>query len=117
MSRAFIVEDEALVAMMLEDMLEALGHDVAASIGQFDRALQAAGNDPFDFAVLDINLDGKSSLPIADALQERGIPFIFTTGYGSHGLEGRFPGVPVLTKPYIQAELEQAIDALFSRAD
>ncbi len=112
MSRVFIVEDEALVAFMLEDMLVSLDHEIAASESRLDKGLAFARDGSVDFAVLDVNLNGESSLPIAEILQSRGIPFLFATGYGVAGLEGLFADAPVIPKPYLQADLEKAIDRL-----
>ena len=80
--RILIVEDEALVAMQLEDMLAELGHEVAASCARLDEAGATARTTACDAAVLDINLSGQKSFPVAEALKSRGVPFFFATGYG-----------------------------------
>ena len=86
--RVFIVEDEGLVAMLIEDMLTDLGHEIAAVAARMEDALRDAKTGSFDFALLDVNLDGTPSYPIADILKARGIPFVFATGYGPKAVSG-----------------------------
>lgn len=100
MARILIVEDEALIAMMLEDIVSDLGHDPVGPMMRLQPALTAAEREDFDFAILDINLAGQQSFPVADCLMRRGIPFMFASGYGRAGLSGSYAGVPVLQKPY-----------------
>jgi len=104
-----VVEDEAMVAMLLEDALAAMGCRLAATAGRLEEALARARDVDLDFAVLDINLNGKLSYPVADLLVERGVPFLFCTGYGLAALPQRFQGVPAIGKPFHQRELEQAV--------
>ncbi|MDM9628454.1 response regulator [Rhizobium sp. S152] len=106
MARILIVEDEMLVAMLLEDVVMDLGHEVVGPAMRLEAALLAAEEEQFDFAILDINLAGKQSFPVADRLRERSIPFMFASGYGARGLEEAYRTVPVLQKPYSQAQLE-----------
>jgi CheY-like chemotaxis protein len=104
--KLLVVEDEALIAMMAEDLLEALGHQViatAATLADAHHACDAAG---FDAALLDVNLNGDSSMELATKLKANGVPFAFTTGYGAGGIDPRHADMPVLTKPYALAELE-----------
>src|SRR3954469_6352728 len=84
--RVLVVEDEMMVAMYVEDLLTDLGFEVAAVATGLEQALPLARNGEFDFAVLDINLAGQLSFPVADELRKRGIPFLFASGYGSKGL-------------------------------
>lgn len=107
--RALIVEDEGTVGMLLEDMLIDLGYEVGAFASRLAEGLMKAESEAFDFAILDINLDGRPSFPIADALAKRGIPFLFVTGYGARGLDRNFAGHPVLAKPFLQTELAAAL--------
>ena len=106
-----LVEDNMIIAMDGEDALRDLGAEVstAASVG---RAREAIALQALDMAVLDFNLGHESSMPVADLLAERGIPFIFATGYGD-GLElpPRFKHVTLLKKPYSGATLAQALGA------
>ena len=78
-----IVEDEALVAMMMEDFVEELGFSVCGPFSSLSAATLAAHAGEFEAAVLDVNLGGELVYPLADLLAERGVPFIFVTGYGS----------------------------------
>src|SRR5437764_10549438 len=89
-ARVLIVEDEPLLAMMLEDMVLQLGHSVAEILDNLASATAAVENSHFDIAVLDVNLRGQKSFPVAEALASRNIPFLFATGYGRAGLDNRF---------------------------
>jgi CheY-like chemotaxis protein len=106
--RALLVEDEPLVALMIEDMLADLGIDVAATAATVAQAL-AATEAEFDFALLDINLKGERSFPAAEALRQRGKPFLFVTGYGMLGTYGTDFDAVVLQKPFTLAELRAAL--------
>lgn len=107
--RVLIVEDEVLIAMDLEDMLNDLGHEVVGQATRIDKAMELASESDIDFAVLDINLAGKKSFPVADILSERGIPFAFATGNGPEGLTDGYRDFPALQKPYAQEDLERTI--------
>jgi CheY-like chemotaxis protein len=100
--RVLVVEDEALVAMLLEDMILDAGHQVVCILSQMDAALTyVEGNaESFDLAVLDVNLTGQASFPIAERLAANGKPFVFSTGYGRDGLPEAWRDRPVLTKPF-----------------
>jgi CheY-like chemotaxis protein len=112
--RILVVEDEMLVAMNIEDMLLELGHEVAGLAGRLGPALALAGESRFDAAMLDVNLAGEPSFPVADLLAERGIPFLFATGYGRKGIEERFHDRPILQKPFRASELAAALEGLIS---
>jgi len=107
--RVLLVEDEAMVAMLVEDMLEDLGHELVTVATRLDQALEAAENGTFDLTILDLNLGGVLTYPVADTLAERGIPFIFATGYGSGGLKDDYSGHPTLQKPFTMEMLGHAI--------
>jgi CheY-like chemotaxis protein len=107
--RVLLVEDEAIIAMTAEDMLEELGCEVAATASTLAEAIAAVEGGGFDIVLLDINLNGSESLPVADRLKALGRPFIFTTGYGSAGCGAGYDDVPLVTKPYQTADLEAAI--------
>ena len=92
--RVFIVEDEAMLVMLLEDLLPTLGYDVVGSAASVEQALERLPSLEADMAMVDVNLAGAESFPVADALRERGIPFLFTTGYGRQGLPARFADTP-----------------------
>lgn len=110
--RVLIVEDETIIAMTAEDMIEDMGGIVAGTAASLAEALAVAPRDDFDVAMLDINLNGEMSLPIADMLVAARRPFVFTTGYGSAGPGDRFAGIPVLKKPYDADALARAISEL-----
>ncbi len=110
--RVLVVEDESLVAMLLEDMLLDLGAEVEVAM-RLNEALQFAREGEFDVAVLDVNLgDGQRSDAVADTLQARGIPFLFATGYGDRGLAERHRGTPTIQKPYQQTDLTRTMTQL-----
>jgi light-regulated signal transduction histidine kinase (bacteriophytochrome) len=104
-----LVEDNMIIAMDGEDALRDLGAEVVTA-GSVGRAREAIGVREVDFAILDFNLGNENSLPVADLLAERNVPFLFATGYGD-GLElpARYAHVPLVKKPYSGATLAQAI--------
>jgi len=97
-----------LVAMFIEDTITDLGHQVVGPAMRLDNAMAAARSEQIDFAILDINLAGEQSFPVADLLAERGIPFMFASGYGVAGLTESYRHVDVLQKPF-EPELLEAI--------
>jgi CheY-like chemotaxis protein len=109
--RILVVEDEAMVGLLLEDMVRDSGGEIVGPVATFEEALDLARNAMFDIAVLDLNLNGTLSYPIADVVRGRGIPIIFSTGYGSEGLREGFKDLLVLQKPFSQGEFAQAISA------
>lgn len=112
--RILVVEDEMLLAMNLEDMLAELGHTVVAVATRMAQAKTCAAEKEIDLAILDLNLSGSLSFPVADILRQRGIPFLFATGYGSTGLTENYRKECVLSKPYGLGELEIAINHVIS---
>ena len=113
--RVLIVEDEALVAMMLEDHLHSIGLSVAANCGSVVDAIRAIEEGEPEAAILDVNLGGEFVYPVADRLIERGIPFVFLTGYGQESVDRRYASVQILEKPIERAALE-GLFASFSQA-
>jgi len=109
--RVLVVEDEGGVALLIEDMLEEIGCEVAASAARLARAYEAAQAETLDFAVLDVNVAGEVSFAFARTLVGRGVPFVFSTGYGNSGLPADLQNRPVLTKPFKLSELRQAMAA------
>ena len=107
--RVLIVEDEALIASLVEDFLLDLGCDVVGPAMHMTDAIQLAREAAIDGATLDVNIVGEKVYPVADILTERGIPFVFMTGYGEARLRKCDSGRPVLQKPYA---LEQLVDIL-----
>src|SRR6516225_2290712 len=104
-ARILVVEDEFLVAMLLEDVLEAAGCVVAGPIPRIADALAAVDRETYDAAVLDVNLAGERIDPVADALSRRNIPFMFVTGYSAAAVPGGFAERPRLRKPFRMADL------------
>jgi DNA-binding response OmpR family regulator len=107
--KILVVEDEYLVATLKEDMLESAGCVVAGPIPRLAQALDAASSEVCDVAVLDINLAGERVYPVADVLAQRGVPFVFVTGYGANTLPPEYAKRPRLCKPFRMAELLAAI--------
>jgi CheY-like chemotaxis protein len=107
--RVLVVEDEALVAMLLEDMLGDLGCTVAGVASTVDEAVGLAREQAIDVAVLDVNLGAQSSAPVAEALEARGLPFVFATGYGESGVPEGFRGRPTLQKPFGMNDVALAV--------
>ena len=101
-----------LVAMNIEDMLLDLGHEMAALASRLEAGLTLAREGEFDAAMLDVNLAGERSFPIADLLRARGIPFLFATGYGLRGIDEAYRASPVLQKPFREQDLAAALEAL-----
>lgn len=107
--RALVVEDEAIVAMMIEDMLTGLGCSVAGTAARVEEAAEKANLLDLDIAVLDLNLEGHHTFGVADRLRERGIPFVFATGYGGAGVDERYSSAPTLAKPFTEMQLASAL--------
>ncbi|WP_426527206.1 response regulator [Bradyrhizobium sp. McL0615] len=106
----FLVEDEALLRMMTAEMLEELGHRVVAEAGTITAAEPLARNAEFDLALLDINVGGTDIAPIAQIVADRGLPFIFVSGYGSEGRPEPFRDRPALRKPFLMESLAEIIE-------
>jgi len=109
--RMLVVEDEALIAMLVEDMLSDLGCtevDIAGTVEQGLR-MAAPGKARIDAAILDVNVAGDKVFPIAEALEAQGIPFVFATGYGTAGVDPRFVDRPVIAKPFRLDALEKSL--------
>jgi CheY-like chemotaxis protein len=110
--KIFVVEDEAVIRMMVVGTLEDLGHSIAAEAGHIGQAMALSRSTEFDLAVLDVNIVGQMIFPVADLIQERGLPFIFATGYGEPISPKRFQGRPALIKPFTSEALSAAINRL-----
>ena len=109
--RVLIIEDETLIALLLEDMLTELGCTILGSASTVEAAIEMLNGTPPGVAVLDINLGGEKSYGVAQALAERQIPFIFSTGYADARLEAPWQDRPVLQKPFGQEQLAEALAA------
>lgn len=112
--RVLLVEDEIFVMWLLEDMLADLGCAVVDPASSIDQALTMIDTEGIDAAVLDINLNGQMSYPIADALAARGVPFVLSTGYDRDTLPDNYRTVPVLQKPIQRSELSGTLAKLLT---
>jgi CheY-like chemotaxis protein len=115
-SSVFLVEDEVMIRMMVADMLGELGYRVAAEAGEINEAIRLAQSSDFDFAILDVNVNGKIISPVADLIRARNLPFIFATGYGSSGLPDEYRDRPALQKPFQIETLARVIDSTLKSA-
>lgn len=107
--RILVVEDEAAISLLLEDMLLDFGCEVIGPAARLSAALEAVEREPIDLAILDVNVAGEPIYPVAEALVQRRIPFVFSTGYGSAGIKDAFRDRPVLQKPFAQHDLKQKL--------
>jgi CheY-like chemotaxis protein len=112
--RLLIVEDEALISMLIEHTVRELGHEPAACAHSVSAALNLVGEMPqtIDAAMLDVNLGGSLVFPVAEALSEKGIPFAFLTGYGAGGVPARYAEAPIMQKPFSEDDLASALSML-----
>ncbi|WP_439472794.1 response regulator [Brevundimonas sp.] len=110
--RILIVEDESLVAMLLETILEDMGCTPVGPAANIDEGLALATDDAaLDAALLDVNVAGRQVFPVAEALKARGVPFVFSTGYGEGGLPDEWRGQPTIQKPFTEAAVRDALMA------
>jgi CheY-like chemotaxis protein len=114
--RVLLVEDEMMVAMLVEDLVAELGHEVTASAAHLDEALALAQSGDFDLAILDLNLGGDRSVAVADVLAKRRIPFLFASGYGVGGLPPEHRDAVVVQKPFAAHDLSAAVDKVLLQA-
>jgi CheY-like chemotaxis protein len=115
--RVLVVEDELMISMLVEDMLADLGCSVVGPAHELAAALALANSsEGIDAALLDVNLGGQSVFPVADALRARGVPSIFSTGYGEAGLRDVDRGAPVLQKPFRAGDLARALQEALKTA-
>jgi len=108
--RILVVEDESLVAMLLETILEDMGCIPVGPVGTVDEALEVVASDPLiDAALLDVNVAGVEVFPVAAALKARGVPFVFSTGYGEGGLPDDWRGQVTIQKPFSESAIRDAL--------
>jgi CheY-like chemotaxis protein len=105
-----VVEDELMLAMMLEDLLKAFGC-IPLMAARIEKALQLVATTAFDVALLDVNIAGDAVYPVARELDRRGVPFVFVTGYSDRGLHADYRDRPALSKPFSSAALGEALAA------
>ncbi len=113
--RILIVEDEYYLAADLADALRRQGVEVLGPVGTLAEAARMVERERFDCAVLDMNLHGDMAFPIADRLDQAGVPFIIATGYNSASLPERFSGIPRVEKPFNPDEVAAAIPLILAR--
>ncbi len=108
--RVLIVEDESLVAMLLETILEDMGCTPVGPASTVDEGLaMVTGGEPLDAALLDVNVAGRQVFPVARALKDRDVPFVFSTGYGEGGLPDEWRGQSTIQKPFTEAAVRDAL--------
>jgi len=105
-----LVEDEVMIRMMVADMLEELGYTIVGEAGDIDEGVRLVQATDFDIAILDVNVNGRVISPVAEAVQMRGLPFVFATGYGSQGVPEKFRDCPTLQKPFQIETLANTIE-------
>ena len=115
--RFLVVEDEMMVLLMIEDMLAELGCEVTASAASAQQALERLATQPFDAALLDMNLNGETSEAVAQALVALGTPFIFCTGGDIQDVPPKFLGHPFLRKPFSYEDLANKVAQLHLKVE
>lgn len=110
--RILVVEDEPMIAMLIEDLVLDEGGIVVGPAATLDAALALARSEAIDAAVLDVNLAGARSVPVADVLRERNIPFLFATGYGDGAVAEGHAAAPVIAKPFKLSDLADSLERL-----
>ncbi len=110
--KVLVVDDEALIASLLEDMLSDLGCETIGPALTLDQGLALARESEIDAAILDLSLYGQSSFPIAEVLASRGVPFVFASGYATSERGGAFEAVEVVQKPFRLADLAASLDRI-----
>jgi two-component SAPR family response regulator len=114
LKQVMIVEDEMLVALDLQESIKALGYAVVGPYGRLSEAIEGAATQPIDFAILDLNLNGEMTYDLAEQLEQRGIPIVFTTGYESDAIKSRLTNCRVLNKPVVKDALESVLREHFA---
>jgi DNA-binding response OmpR family regulator len=111
-TRVLVLEDETLVSMMVEDMLADLACEVVGPFARLDQATDAVAalELPIDVALLDVNLGRQQSFPLAEILREKGVPFVFTTGYDDSGIPPEWRDRPALRKPFMLHHMKDALE-------
>ena len=112
--RILVVEDEMLIALLFEDLLADFDCAVVGPALNINQALEFAQAAIIDAAILDVNLGGDSSFPVADILRRRNVPLIFASGYGSVGLPSEWQGRPLLPKPFVADDVAAVLCSIFN---
>jgi DNA-binding response OmpR family regulator len=108
-----VAEDESMIAMLLEDLLDAAGYRVLLAETLAD-AMALARTEPVDVAILDVALGRDDSFPLADELRQRAVPMLFASGYGREGIPARFQDITTLQKPYDMKAIKSALCVLLA---
>ena len=112
--RVLVVEDDMMIAVIIEEALQNLGCVVVGPVGKLDAALRLANDEVLDAAILDVTIRGGETFPVAERLQARGVPFALASGYGDWALPDAYQNQPRLTKPFTVQDLETRVPALTS---
>ena len=110
--KVLVVEDEALITMLFEDILGDFACEVVGPAMNIRQATELAEAAEIDIAILDVNLNGEPSFPVASKLRSRGVPLVFSSGYGSHGLPPEWQDTPTLPKPFTSDEVGETLARL-----
>jgi CheY-like chemotaxis protein len=113
--RVLVVEDEMIVSWLLQDLLADLGCEVVGPAARVDQALAIIDAEALDAVLLDLNLNGQMSYPVADALVARGVPFVFATGHAKDRLLDGYQAFPVLLKPFHRLEVGDVLAKLLAK--
>ena len=108
--RVLIVEDEAAISMLIEDMVHEYGTEIVGPAATVERAMGLVRSERIDAAILDVNVRGMMVFDLADAIRSAGIPIVFATGYRSHIIPDRFKDAHILEKPFTFDALREALD-------
>ncbi|GJE27008.1 response regulator [Methylobacterium organophilum] len=115
-ARVLVVEDEAAISMLLEDMLLDFGCEIVGPAARLATALEMANKENFSVAILDVNVAGEPIYPVAEAIAQRNLPLVFSTGYGGAGIREPFRDRPVVQKPFSQSDLKRTLIAAIASA-
>jgi CheY-like chemotaxis protein len=107
--KVLVVEDEMLVSMLIEDVLTEHECSIVGPAVAVTQALSLVESEAIDIALLDVNLNGERTFAVADELRQRGVPFVFSTGYGAAGVPAKYGDIAVLRKPFQERELAEAL--------
>ncbi|WP_164117039.1 response regulator [Sphingorhabdus sp. Alg239-R122] len=110
--RILIVEDEPMIAMLLEDTLDMLGHEVIGTAESVEAAIALIDADAIDAAIVDINLNGEKVWPVAAALKSASVPFAISSGAVDSEIPEQHASAPLLKKPYMIADIETVLEEL-----
>jgi CheY-like chemotaxis protein len=111
-----LVEDEPLIMLELQEMLDDLGWNTAHLASDIDKALELAQREVLDLAILDVNVKGRTSFPVAQILAQRNVPIILATGYSTEMILENYPRAVYLPKPYVTSDLAKALEQAMDRA-